>query len=84
MSEGFQSNIKNRTANSVDPDESARDEPSHLDLYCLHRYLFFLPCCRAERVNGAFAVYLHNSWILQIVSMESKHSDEMLQMGIVN
>ena len=23
------------TANSVDPDETARDEPSHQDLYCL-------------------------------------------------
>ena len=27
-------------ANSVDPDETARNEPSHLDLLCLHRYLF--------------------------------------------
>ena len=27
-------------ANSVDPDETARYEPSHLDLHCLHRYLF--------------------------------------------
>ena len=24
--------------NSVDPDEMARYEPSHLDLHCLHRY----------------------------------------------
>ena len=24
---------------SVDPDETARDEPSHLDLHCLERYL---------------------------------------------
>ena len=28
-------------ANSVDPDETARDEPSHLDLHCLQRYLFW-------------------------------------------
>ena len=27
-------------ANSVDPDETARDEPSHLDLHCLNRHLF--------------------------------------------
>ena len=27
-------------ANSVDPDETARYEPSHLDLHFLHRYLF--------------------------------------------
>ena len=28
-------------ANSVDPDETARNEPSHLDLYCLQRYLYW-------------------------------------------
>ena len=27
-------------ANSMDPDETARYEPSHQDLHCLHRYLF--------------------------------------------
>ena len=26
-------------ANSVDPDETARNEPSHRDLHCLRRYL---------------------------------------------
>ena len=25
-------------ANSVDPDETAHDEPSHPDLHCLHRF----------------------------------------------
>ena len=38
---GFQSQIKNRMANSVGPDETARYEPSHLDLHCLHMYLFW-------------------------------------------
>ena len=27
--------------NSVDPDEMAHYEPSHLDLQCLHRYWFW-------------------------------------------
>ena len=27
--------------NSVDPDETARYEPSHLDLHCLQRYLYW-------------------------------------------
>ena len=36
----FQSKIRNRMANSVGPDETPRYEPSHLDLHCLHRYLF--------------------------------------------
>ena len=30
---------QNRIANCVDPDETAHAEPSHQDLYCLHRYL---------------------------------------------
>ena len=38
---GFQTQIKNRMANSVDPDETAHFEPSHLDLHCLHRHLFW-------------------------------------------
>ena len=32
---------KERKANSVDPDETARYEPSHLDQHCLLRYLFW-------------------------------------------
>ena len=27
-------------ANSIDPDEMAHYEPSHLDLHCLYRYLY--------------------------------------------
>ena len=33
------SKFKNRMTNSVDPDETACYEPSHLDLHCLHRHL---------------------------------------------
>ena len=32
--------VKSRMANSVDHDEMAHYEPSHLDLHCLQRYLF--------------------------------------------
>ena len=33
---------KSRTvANGEDPDEMAHHEPSHLDLHCLQRYLFW-------------------------------------------
>ena len=28
-------------ANCVDPDENAHNRPSHLDLHCLQRYLFW-------------------------------------------
>ena len=34
------SKILNQIASSIDPDEMARDEPSHLDLHCLCKYLF--------------------------------------------
>ena len=30
---------QNRMATSVDPDETAHNEPSHQDLYCSHKYL---------------------------------------------
>ena len=30
--------MNNRIANSVDPDEMAHYEPSHLDLHCLQRH----------------------------------------------
>ena len=33
--------MKNRMATHVDPDETARHEPSYQDLHCLHRYLFW-------------------------------------------
>ena len=32
--------VINKLANSVDPDETAHYEPSHLDLHCLHKYLY--------------------------------------------
>ena len=43
-------------ANSEDPDETAPDEPSHLGLHCLHRYLSL--GSRAKRVNHTSSNYL--------------------------
>ena len=37
-----QSKIKNKMANSVDPDEKAHYEPHHLDLHCLQRHVYWL------------------------------------------
>ena len=37
-----------RIANSVDPDETAHHEPSHLDLHFVKVYVLV---CRAERVK---------------------------------
>ena len=36
-----QSKFKNRMANSVDLDETAHNEPSHLDLQCLQKCVFW-------------------------------------------
>ena len=33
--------MKNKMANSVDPDETACYKPSHLNLHCLQKYLFY-------------------------------------------
>ena len=38
---GFIVKINNRIVNSVDPDETARYQPSHLDLHCLHMYMYW-------------------------------------------
>ena len=46
---GFYLKYNNIMANSVYPDETARDEPSHQDLHCLHRHIFCV--CRDEKVN---------------------------------
>ena len=47
--QGFQSETNNRIGNIVDPEETAHYELFHLDLCCLHRYLFLV--CRNERVK---------------------------------
>ena len=44
-------------SNSVDPDETAHYEPSHLDLRCLQRPIII--ACRSERVktgNNCFPI----------------------------
>ena len=50
---GFQSKIETRMTNSVDPDETARHEPSHQDLHCLQRYLLW-----SARLKGLIDVCL--------------------------
>ena len=65
--------IINKMASSVDPDEMAHYEPSHLDLHCLNRYL---RRSSVERVNACIALkknhftrtffYLHSFRILSL------------------
>ena len=42
--------LKDWMSNSVDPDETAHDEPSHLDLCCLQKPIII--ACGSERVNA--------------------------------
>ena len=44
---GVKPMIINKMASSVSPDEMAQYEPSHLNLHCLHRYLY-----QSTRLNG--------------------------------
>ena len=37
--------------NSIDPDETAHYEPSHLDLHCLHRYWFWPAGLKGSMAN---------------------------------
>ena len=43
-------------ANSVDPDEMAHYEPSHLDPYCLHMYMY-----RSTGLEGSTVKKMQNS-----------------------
>ena len=43
-------------ANCVDPDETAHYEPSHLELHCLHKHLFW--STRLKRLNDFFFIIL--------------------------
>ena len=54
----FYTKIKYRIANSVDPDETARYEPSHLDLHRLHRHLFWSAGLKGLDNDKTFAFLL--------------------------
>ena len=50
------SKLNNRIANSIDPYETARYEPSHLDLHCLRRYLNGSVWIEMLKLNAVIAV----------------------------
>ena len=59
--------IVNKIASSVDPDEMAHEEPSHMDLHCLHRYLCCSTGLKGLRNNdqalysiGSLMIYYHS------------------------
>ena len=53
--------IINRQAKSVNPDEMAHHEPSHMDLHCLHRYLYQSTGLKALKNN--FTKYVSSCYI---------------------
>ena len=48
-------NLKDRMSNSVDPDETAHYEPSHLDLCYLQKTIIMT--CGSERVNVSYLLF---------------------------
>ena len=52
-------------ANSVDPNETARNEPSHLDLHCLQRYLYWSVRIQWLALKG-FVFLKNRHFIVQI------------------
>ena len=54
-------------ANIEDPEETARYDPSHLDLHCLHRYLF---CSIGLKMLISLHKYtwkkVEHPWILEV------------------
>ena len=51
---GFSQKAKQNSKQYIGPDETARDEPSHLDLYCLHGAPF-----RSARLKGLILIQFH-------------------------
>ena len=71
--------MTNITANSVDPDETGRNEPSHQDLHCLPFFFFFFflfiwmtPICN----NG----YI---WIQRWMNLRQKLRGERLKSAVL-
>ena len=60
---GFSLKSKNGMVNSVDPDETARYEPSHLDLHCLHMYLSWSD--GLEELKSVMIMMIINQFIVQ-------------------
>ena len=52
----------NNMANSVDPDETAHDEPSHQNLRCLLKYTLV---CRAERIKRLSSSVCTTNFVLR-------------------
>ena len=59
-------------ANSVDPDETARDEPSHLDLHCLHKYQFWSTNLIGLTAFRCVLFVFIGAWIRAFVFLELK------------
>ena len=65
-------------ANSVDSDETARTEPSHLDLHCLHSYSFWSAGLKRLIALGIRTPYLLIPLVLQF---EKKYDTDAPAQG---
>ena len=59
---------ENRMANNVDQDETANYEPSHLDLRCFKRYMFWSAGLKGLTYNCAFDIRWKDVFLLALYS----------------
>ena len=73
--------INNRIANSVDPDETAHYEPSHLDLHCLQRYLYWSVEMKGLRDRFLLVSDRWCSTVVQRWCLLSRRSEQTKEIG---
>ena len=76
---GMKVKALSRIANGVDPDETARNEQSQLDLHCLEEVHVFV--CTDERVHQNTDNFLHFSTKPCVVGTQQKHLCEALPVS---
>ena len=65
-------------SNSVDPDETAHYEPSHLDLCCLQNPVII--ACGSESVNGKAGTFIESEILIRWVFAGQYH----LGLSLIN
>ena len=68
----FQPKSGNRIANSVDPDETAHNEPFHLEQHCLHKFLFCSAGLKGLYISLKYILAKSSKWPLTICRLPLK------------
>ena len=69
-------------SNSIDPDETAHDEPSHLDLRCLQKPIIM--AYGSERVNKSCVIRLFNENLKgRLLKQKTTQTNETLKFDFI-